>query len=136
MNRRPSWRKAELKSHSTEKLKRKQDKIKLYWLIRSLLSPESLDAVKQHMLQRWVTLEATKDPLDLWTAIKATHTTYSTGIKEIDEARARKAYENLRQWNGETLTSFKDRMEVYLRSMESLGLSDPSGGQQAADFLD
>jgi len=116
--------------------KRKQDKIKLYWMIRSLLSSESLDAVKQHMLDRWATLEISQDPLQLWTAIKATHTTYSSGIKEVDEAKARRAYASLRQFKTESLTAFKDRMEIYVRSMESLGLSVPSGGQLAADFLD
>jgi len=120
--------KAELKSHSTEKLKRKQDKIKLYWLIRSLLSSESLDAIKQHLLEKWNDLEANQDPLTLWIAIKATHTTYSTGIKEIDESKARKSYAMLKQYKGETLTAFKDRMEVYVRSMESLGLNVPTPG--------
>jgi len=73
--------KAELRAHSTEKLKRKQDKIKIFWLIKSLLSTEALDAVKQHLLERWATLEATEDPLELRNAIKATHTTYSSGLK-------------------------------------------------------
>jgi len=57
--------KAELRAHSTDKLKRKQDKIKLFWLIKSLLSTESLDAVKQYLLEKWATLEATQDPLEL-----------------------------------------------------------------------
>ena len=129
------WR-ALLKTQATNQEKRKQDKIKLYWMLRSLLSSESLDAVKQHLLDKWATLESSQDPLQLWTAIKATHTTYSSGIKEVDEAKARKAYAGLRQYKAESLTSFKDRMEVYVRSMESLGLSVPSGGQLAADFLD
>jgi len=128
--------KSMLKVQATNIEKRKQEKIKLYWMIRSLLSTESLDAVKQHMLEKWATLEASQDPLQLWTAIKATHTTYSTGIKEVDEAKARRAYASLRQCNTESLTAFKDRMEIYVRSMESLGLSVPSGAQLAADFLD
>jgi len=128
--------KSMLKVQATNIEKRKQDKVKLYWMLRSLLSSESLDAVKQHLLDRLVTLEASQDPLQLWTAIKATHTTYSSGIKEVDEAKARKAYASLRQYKGETLTSFKDRMVVYVRSMESLGLTVPSAGQLAADFLD
>ena len=43
------WR-ALLKTQATNQEKRKQDKIKLYWMLRSLLSSESLDAVKQHLL--------------------------------------------------------------------------------------
>ena len=35
----------------------------------------------------------------------------------------------------ETITSFKERMEVYVRSMESLGLDVPSHRQLASDFL-
>jgi len=128
--------KAELRAYSTEKLKKKQDKIKLYWLIRSLMSSESMDAVKQHMLEKWSILEVSQDPLDLWLAIKATHTTYSSGLKEVDEAKARRLYGSLKQYKNETLTSFKDRLEVYIRSMESLGMTVPTQGQLAADYLD
>ena len=118
--------KAELRAHSKLKLKRVQEKIKLYWLIRSLLSTESLDAIEQHLLDKWQELEASQDPLELWQAIKTTHTTYSSGLKEVDEAKARKAYGQLRQFKAESITAFKDRIEVYIRSMNSLGMTVPS----------
>jgi len=68
--------------------------------------------------------------------VKATHTTYSSGLKEQDEAKARRQYGQLKQFKGESLTAFKDRMEIYVRSMESLGLAIPTQGQLAADNLD
>ena len=55
----------EIKAASTEKVKRKQDKIKLFWLIKSQLSSESLDVIKQHMLAEYVKLELSQDPLTL-----------------------------------------------------------------------
>jgi hypothetical protein len=39
------------------------------------------------------------------------------------------------QFPQETLTQFKERMEVLLKAMESMGLSTPDQDQQAADFL-
>ena len=56
----------EIKAASTEKVKRKQDKVKLYWLIKSQLSTESLDVIKQHMLEDYAKLELVQDPLTLW----------------------------------------------------------------------
>jgi len=126
--------KAKLRAHSSDEVKRRQDKIKLFWLIKSLLSKESLDVVMQHLLEKWTIVETEQDPLELWMAVKSTHTTYSSGLKEVDESRARTAYSMLKQHTMETITAFKDRMEVYVRSMESLGMSVPSEGQLAADF--
>ena len=91
------------------------------------------DASEPYM---WTTVETERDPLQLWTAIKATHTTYSSGLKEVDECRARTANSALRQSKTETITAFKDRMEVYVRFKESLGMTVPSQGQLATDFLD
>jgi len=68
-------------------------------------------------------------------AIKSTHTTYSSGLKEVDESKARLAYSLLRQGKLETITAFKERMEVYVRSKESLGIDVPSQGQLATDFI-
>jgi len=127
--------KAKLRAHSSDQVKRRQDKIKRFWLIKSLLSKESLDVVKQHLLEKWTTVETEQDPLQLWMAVKQTHTTYSSGLKEVDESKARTAYSMLKQHKMETITAFKDRMEVYVRSMESLGMSVPSEGQLAADFI-
>jgi len=128
--------KNEIKVNSSDGIKRKQDKIKLYWMLRSLLSTESLDAIKQHLMADWVNLETSQDPLTLWEAIKTTHKSYSTGLKEIDESKVRMGYAAFKQYKTESLTAFKDRFEVYLRSLESLGLDIPDPRQQAADFLD
>jgi len=125
----------EIKAHANEKVKRKQDKIRLYWLIKGQLSVESLDAVKQHLLADWAKLEISRDPLVLWNALKETHTSYSTGLKQADEAKARQMYSGYRQGKDQSLTDFKERYEGILRSMESLGLAIPSEEQQAADFL-
>ena len=128
--------KAEIKTIATEKAKRKQDKIKLYWIIRSHLSVPSLDAVKQYLLEDWADVEQAQDPLLLWRAVKQTHTSYSSGLKQADDARARKAYAKFAQQFNETLTDYKERMENLLRAMSAMGLDIPSDEQQAADFLD
>jgi uncharacterized protein YcbK (DUF882 family) len=49
---RSTWS-ARVKAVCTEKERMEDDKIKLYWLIRGQLSVESLDKIKQHMLQGW-----------------------------------------------------------------------------------
>ena len=125
----------EIKIQGSEEAKRKQDKIKLYWLIRGQMSVESIDKVKEHLMERWAILEAKQDPLELWEALKQTHTSYSTGLKKADAAKAREAYYKFRQYASESLTSYKDRFEVLLRAMESMGLDTPSEDDQAADFL-
>ena len=125
----------EIKACANEKVKRKQDKVKLFWLIKSQLSTESLDVIKQHMLAEYAKLELSQDPLTLWNAIKATHTSYSTGLKAADDAKARHLYQAFKQGKDQSLTEFKEKHEAILRSMESLGIAIPTEGEQAADFL-
>ena len=88
------------------------------------------------MLEEYSKLELSQDPLTLWTAIKATHTSYSTGLKAADDAKARRMYSAFKQGKDETLTEFKEKHESIIRSIESLGLSVPPDDQQAADFLE
>ena len=88
------------------------------------------------MLEEHSKLELSQDPLTLWTAIKATHTSYSTGLKAADDAKARRMYSAFKQGKDETLTEFKEKHESIIRSIESLGLSVPPDDQQAADFLE
>jgi hypothetical protein len=64
-----------------------------------------------------------------------THTAYSTGVNFNDAARTRQAYAQLKQGVTESLSSFKDRMVVLLRAMESLGVAVPDDQEQASDFL-
>ena len=109
--------------------------MKLFWLIKSQLSTESLDVIKQHLLEEYAKLELSQDPLTLWNAIKATHTSYSTGLKAADDAKARHLYQMFKQGKDQSLTEFKEKHEAILRSMESLGLSIPTEDQQATDFL-
>ena len=97
----------EIKAAASEKVKRKQDKVKLLWLIKSQLSTESLDVIKQHMLEEYSKLELSQDPLTLWNAIKATHTSYSTGLKAADNAKARHLYQVFKQGKDQSLTEFK-----------------------------
>ena len=124
----------EIKAASTEKVKRKQDKIKLFWLIKSQLSSESLDVIKQHMLGEYAKLELSQDPLTLWNAIKATHTSYSTGLKEADDAKARHLYQVFKQGKDQSLTEFKEKHEAILRSMESLGCLFPQKDNRRQTF--
>lgn len=104
-------------------------------MLRSLLSFESLDAIKQHLMAYWDKLASSQDPLTIRLAIKHIHTIYSTGLKIIDESRARMRYAIIKQCKCEWVISFKDRFEICLRSLESLGLDTPDPEQHAADFL-
>jgi hypothetical protein len=56
-------------------------------VIQGQLSTESIDKVKQYLLEDWDEPETTQDPLNLWIAIKETHTSYSTGVNDSDKAR-------------------------------------------------
>ena len=88
------------------------------------------------MLEEYSKLELSQDPLTLWNAIKATHNSYSTGLKAADDAKARHMYSAFKQGKDQTLTEFKEKHESIIRSIESLGLSVPPEDQQAADFLE
>ena len=127
--------KAELKSVEDAKRRFKENKPKLYWLIRAHMSPESIDRVRAKMLDEFDQLEIMQDPLILWTNTKATHTAYGSGVDFTDASRAEARYHGIKQHERESLSSFKERLETMVKAMQALGLDLPSEQRQAAHLL-
>jgi len=127
--------KADIAAVAKKEAKMRADRSKLFWKIRAHLSPESWDKVQEHLPEDdFKLMEVNQDPLILWTALKETHTSFSTGVNFNDAARARTAYATL-QGTSEGLSSFKERMEVLIKALESLGVQTPTKQEQASDFF-
>jgi len=126
--------KCELKALADKKSKIMENKSKLYWLIRGNMSAESVDRVKAYLGAKFDDLEESADPLLLWRAIRDTHTAYSTGSNYSDAARVKLAYNNIKQYPGESLSGYKDRIDVAVKAMIAVGLTPPSEQEMAADF--
>jgi len=112
-----------------------KDKPKLYWKIRCNMSEESTDKVKEHLGVHWESCERDQDPVELWKAIKCTHTAYSTGNPFTDKQALRQGYNDMKMFSGETLINLKLRITTALRAMESLKMTIPVDEDQAADFI-
>jgi len=78
--------KADLKEAASKKSKYRADTPKLYWLIRRDMSEESTDKIKEHMGATWEQSERNQDPVQLWSAIKTTHTAFNSGSKFFDQS--------------------------------------------------
>jgi len=99
------------------------------------MSEESTDKVKEHLAEEWETSEAQQDPVELWKAIKLTHTAYSTGNPFTDKQQLRQAYSDMKMHAGETLLNLKLRFTTALRAMEAVGINIPSDEDQASDYI-
>jgi len=118
--------KCELKALADKKSKIMENKSKLYWLIRGNMSAESVDRVKVYLGVKFDDLEESRD----------THTAYySTGSYYSDAARVKLAYNNIKQYPGESLSGYKDRIDVTVKAMIAVGFTPPSEQEMAADFL-
>jgi hypothetical protein len=126
---------AELKTLEDEKREINQNKSKLFWTIMGCISNESLDRVKSLLLEKWEALELSQDPLTLYKALKETHTAFGSGADPTDAARTRNRYYALKQFEKESLSTFKDRHDTMIRAFKALGIDVPSEEEQAADLL-
>ena len=127
--------KAEVKEVISKKKKHETDSPKLYWLIRRNMSEESTDKVKEHLAEEWDESEKLQDPVELWKAIKLTHTAYSTRNPFQDKQQLRQAYADMKMHSGETLLNMKVRFTTAIRAIESVGITVHSEEDQAADFI-
>jgi hypothetical protein len=75
-------------------------------------------------------------PLKLWNIILRTHLSEQTGHSLMNRFVARRAYETLRQDDGETLLNFKTRYEEALKTLKATGEKTPSDEDQAINFLE
>lgn len=127
--------KARVKEETAKMAKYKSDSPKLYWLIRRNMSEESVDKIKEYLGSRWEDSERDQDPVQLWDAIKKTHTAYSTGNPYMDKQSVRQSYSDMKMHPAETLVNMKLRFTTAIRAMESLGINPPTEEEQAADFI-
>lgn len=127
--------KAKIKESLAKKAKYQSDGPKLYWLIRRNLSEKSTDKVREHLAEKWEEQEKHQDPVQLWTAIKTTHITYSTGNPFLDKQSLRQRYAELKMLPGWTLLKLKTEMTALLKSMNEEKMHIPSPEDQAADYI-
>ena len=119
-----------------EKLKAKmvQDRPRLYALILSKLSSESLDAVKGD--EDWPAIDQQKDPLSLYLAVQLTHAVASSSRHPFalkNESRA--AYHAAQQGAGESIISFKERFTGLLSAYTEFGNQVLEDADVAMDFF-
>lgn len=112
-----------------------EDRPKLYWLLRSKLSIESMQKIKEHFGDQWVQSEMRHDPLELWRAIKKTHTAYNVGINPLDIQVARDKYNKIRMYPNEGPIELNERLEIALNAIKALNGPLPTDLEQAADFI-
>ena len=123
----------EVKNRENAIAKVNADKPGMFAFIKSTLSPESEERVRQH--NNWALVEPEDNPLELWRAIKATHIVNAVGNATTDRAAARDHYYRLQQGPTETLQHYKDRFDSALRGITALGGTAPSAADQAIDFI-
>ena len=109
----------------------------LYAFIVSKLSSESEDELKRH--SAYATFNTSKDPLQLWLALEQLHlvTTVSKNAALVLR-QAEKDFMTCAQGEYESITKFKERIDVKLRAYNSaLGpTSQVSDERVAMTFLD
>jgi hypothetical protein len=59
------------------------------------MSEESTDKVKEHLGVHWESCERDQDPVELWKAIKCTHTAYSNGNPFNGKQALRQGYNDM-----------------------------------------
>ena len=88
--------KALIKEAANKKAKFKTDSPKLYWIIRKHMSEESTDKIREHLGSNWDESERDQDPVQLWKAIRATHTAFLTGNPLQDRQQLRQSYADMK----------------------------------------
>jgi len=114
--------------------KMKEDRTKMYAYIYSKLSKESQDEIARDA--SFVTIEAERDPLNLWMLLKTTHMVATISkVPGIIKKSARSEYEKCKQGEFESIVDFKRKFDTRLEIYKSSG-NDPVDPEDAAmDFL-
>jgi hypothetical protein len=107
------------------------DRTSMYAYIISKLSKESFDEVQGD--GKWAAIEASKDPLELWKVIKASHQILTTSkVSSIIKKTAREEYAACKQGVFEHIV---DRFDARLDALTASGNSTPSAEDAAMDFM-
>ncbi len=124
----------ECKLRVKELAKIREEKPKLYAMIISRLSHESSDELKRH--PKYAVFNSTKDPVQLWLAVKELHLVATTSkVEGAIKAAARYNYTNCKQGPYESIISYKERFDYALEAYNKNGNPPMSDEDIAMDFL-
>ena len=112
----------------------RNERPKLYSMITSKLSSESIDEIKRH--KDYDVFHVQKDPLALWKAIEETHRVASLSTIETEVRKtARSTYQSISQHPYESIVEYKARFEEALKAYEAMDNPVLKGEDIASDFL-
>jgi hypothetical protein len=110
------------------------DRASMYAYIMSKISKESRDEVAR--VEKWKEIEAERDPLRLWLAIRESHQTCSTSkVASVIKKSAREEYSACKQGIYESIVDFKSRFDARLEAYKASGNTAISDEDVATDFL-
>jgi len=110
------------------------DRTSMFAYIISKLSKESLDEVQGD--KEWVKIEASRDPLELWKVVKATHQILTTSkVAAVIKKTAREEYAACKQGPFEHIVDYKRKFDARLDALTVSGNSAPSKEDVAMDFM-
>jgi hypothetical protein len=110
------------------------DRTSMFAYLISKLSKESYDEVQGH--KDWGTIESSRDPLQLWLAIKSTHQILTTSkVAGIIKKTAREEYSACKQGSFEHILDYKRRFDSKLDALRVSGNTLPTDEDVALDFM-
>ena len=122
------------KIREQEEADMRKKKPQLFATIWGQLSRESEEKIRQ-LTHYEDSIRKTRDPLELWKAIRETHVIATSGVAEADAYKAEERYNNLRQRPDESLAMFKQRTDEALAAMRAVGAPIPTSARQAVAFI-
>jgi hypothetical protein len=97
------------------------DRMPIFALMWSSLSPESEEIIRQYCCvdnDNWHEIDQHDDPLLLWAVINnATHGIESSGQPLLDRFRATEQFNNIKQGKAENIIAFKERFDAAIASL-------------------
>ena len=106
----------------------------MYAYIISKLSKESLDEVQGS--GQWATIEASRDPLELWKVVKSTHQILTTSkVASVIKKTVREEYATCKQGPFEHIVDYKRKFDDRLDALKVSGNAHPPDEDVAMDFM-
>jgi hypothetical protein len=107
----------------------------LFFEIWDAVCDQSQSMVIEHFGLEWTRVLTRRDPLELWMAVKATHTAVTSGVKAIDRMAAVNAFNSMRQHRNEDVCKWLERYRGGLDMLKAAGLPVPPEDIQAVELL-
>jgi hypothetical protein len=106
----------------------------MYAYLISKLSRETLDEVQWHA--DWASIEASRDPLQLWIVIKKCHQILTTSkVAVVIKKMAREEYAACKQGQFENIADYKKHFDARLDALVASGNAPPTDADVAMDFM-